>query len=112
MAAAAAAAAGPAQPGDPPPVINTQQDREAWINLSTERYRQLCETAYHDGDFSYAKVMMQANVADMGAFMNDRTTQGNQIVTAQETFRMMAQVQKTNLLKFLAHLMIPQQNTF
>ena len=95
MAAAAAAAAGLAGAG-PPVNINTTEDRDQWINMDPNRYMELCEQAYLNGDFSYVQVALKANQLGLASFINERVTSGDRQVTNEQAFQMLQSAQKTN----------------
>ena len=78
--------------------LTSQQDRDAWVELNMERFAQLCNDAYQDGDFTHVKTLLQANHEGMGAFLNDRTNQNNRVVTNEESFHLLKAVQKMNML--------------
>ena len=86
--AASPNAALPAQAGDPPVNLNVPADRDAWVNMDPNRYMDLCEQAYMNGDFSYVQVALRANQHGLSEFINDRVTRGTTEVTNTEAFKM------------------------
>ena len=95
MAAAAAAAAGPAA-GDPPVILNSTADQEAWVNMDPFRYMDLCERAFQDGDFSYVQIALRANHLGLSNFISNRVTAGQSKVTNIEALQMLRMAQKSN----------------
>ena len=78
--------------------LTSQQDRDAWVELSMDRFSQLCGEAYQSGDFSYVKTLLQANHEGMGEFLNNRTNTGNRSVTNEDSFHILKSLQKMNML--------------
>ena len=66
--------------------MSTPQDRDSWVEHNMDRFMELCNTAYQDGDFSYVKTLLLANHEGMGEFLNNRTNAGNRTVTGEESF--------------------------
>ena len=97
MAAAASAASNP-QPGMPPVTLQTNTDREAWLNFDPVQFQNACVAAFQSGDFSYVQTALRANHETSTAFIQDRVRNGVSDLTGQESFQMLQMFQKTNAL--------------
>ena len=97
MAAAAAAASNP-RPGEPPVVINTNDDREQWLRFDPLLFMNRCNEAFNDGDFSYVHVALRANHEASSAFIQDRVRNGSIEITGKESFQLLQMFAKTNAL--------------
>ena len=120
MAAAAAVAGGPQLPqaaggfsevyggtvprnDDPGVDTSSQQVRDAWYALGSDRMVQLCDAAYSTGDFGYLSTALKANHEEMKKIMTDigqRALMNREqpSANAAESFKMMQMMFKSNAM--------------
>eukprot|EP00959_Pyramimonas_sp_CCMP1952_P124791 2608950-Pyramimonas_sp.AAC.1 len=64
--------------------------------MDPNRFNDLCEQAYLNGDFSNVQTALLANHYGLATFINERVTQGRREVSNAEAFQMLQSAQKTN----------------
>ena len=77
------------QQGDPPAALTKPSDREAWINLSPNRFMEMCSQSAVNGNFDYVKTALTAAHEGMSQFITDRLSTNTPEVTAAEAFQML-----------------------
>ena len=97
MSGAAAAAARDEDPG-PSRELRTPQDRQGWFKLEPEKFTELCEKAYVNGDYSYVNIALMANHGAMKEFISKSAVTGTRAVTPEESYDLILMTQKMNSL--------------
>eukprot|EP00959_Pyramimonas_sp_CCMP1952_P391820 8211199-Pyramimonas_sp.AAC.1 len=64
--------------------------------MDPNRFNDLCEQAYMNGDFGYVQTALLANHFGFATFINERVTQDRREVSNAESFQMLQSAHKTN----------------